>query len=146
MGIQIKGLKNLQVKMAGLSKEDIESTLERAALMVETDAKDNCPESGMAGIQGFGGSSLKDSITHEVENNEAAIGTNKDYAMYVHQGTGLYAINGDGRQTPWTYFNDYIDQFVTTHGQEAHPFLTDSLDKNSNDIKALFVEKIKDKL
>ena len=84
MGIQIKGLKNLQVKMAGLSKEDIESTLERAALMVETDAKDNCPESGLAGIQGFGGSSLKDSITHEVENNEAAIGTNKDYAMYVH--------------------------------------------------------------
>lgn len=99
MGIQVKGLKNLQVKMTGLSKTEIESMLEKASLMVETDAKKNCPESGHS-TSGLGSSSLKESITHEVENNEAVIGSNKDYAVYVHQGTGIYAMNGDGRTTP----------------------------------------------
>lgn len=99
MGIQIKGLKNLQVKMTGLSDAEINSLLEKASLMVETDAKKNCPESGR-NTTGLGSSSLKESITHEVENHTAAIGSNKDYAVYVHQGTGIYAMNGDGRTTP----------------------------------------------
>lgn len=100
MSVQIKGLKNLQVKMTGLSDAQINSMLEKSALMVETDAKKNCPESGHSGTTGFGSTSLKESITHEVENKQAAIGTNKEYAVYVHQGTGIYAMNGDGRTTP----------------------------------------------
>lgn len=30
----------------------------------------------------------------------ALIGFMEFYSIYVHQGTGIYAINGDGRQTP----------------------------------------------
>lgn len=40
--------------------------------------------------------------TIDVDGNSitALIGFMEFYSIYVHQGTGIYAINGDGRQTP----------------------------------------------
>ena len=62
--------------------------------MVEAQAKVNCPvDDGQ----------LRQSIGSEVKGNIGAIGTNVEYAPYVHQGTGIYAVNGDGRKTRWKY-------------------------------------------
>lgn len=44
------------------------------------------------------------------------------YAIYVEYGTGIYAVNGDGRKTPWTYYSDKLGRFVRTRGMEAQPF------------------------
>lgn len=69
-----------------------------------------------------------------MEGNSAIIGTNLEYAVYVHQGTGIYAVHGDGRKDAWTWYDpsgDYtVDGqpgFITTIGQPPHPFLTDAL-------------------
>ena len=32
-----------------------------------------------------------------------AAGNTLEYALYHHQGTGIYAVDGNGRKTPWVY-------------------------------------------
>ena len=65
---------------------------------------------------------LRNSITHEVVEDENAvyIGTNNEYAAYVCLGTGKYAEGG--RPTPWVY-QDAKGQFHWTAGNKAQPFL-----------------------
>jgi HK97 gp10 family phage protein len=68
---------------------------------------------------------LRRSIDTEVENNPVAFsdtGSTSEYAEYVEYGTGIYAESGQGRQTPWTYFDEAKGQFFTTRGQKAQPF------------------------
>lgn len=49
-------------------------------------------------------------------------GATADYAVYVEYGTGVYASNGQGRQTPWTYFDEQTGKAVRTTGMRAQPF------------------------
>lgn len=50
------------------------------------------------------------------------------YAIYVNFGTGIYAKNGDGRITPWTYYSTKLGRFVTTRGQRPQEFWDPALD------------------
>jgi len=52
------------------------------------------------------------------------------YAIYVHEGTGKFARGGNGRQTPWTYYDERRDQFVTTEGQPPNPFMERAFKQN----------------
>ena len=67
-------------------------------LTVEGEAKKLCPvDTGV----------LRAAMLHQVSMNDTSVigvvGNSSEIAVYVHQGTGLYAINGDGRKTPWGY-------------------------------------------
>lgn len=94
--------------------------MEKACLVVETDARNNCPvDMGP----------LRASITSEVEVTPDAIvgriGSNEEYAPYVHEGTGIYAVDGNGRKTPWAY-NVRAGKYKGWHytrGQKPHKFL-----------------------
>lgn len=143
--VKIVGLKQFNRKIQDLSDKELQAMLTKCAIIVEEDAKDFCPSSGY-NYPGLGGSSLKESITHEVEGNTAAIGTNKEYAPYVHQGTGIYAVNGDGRKTPWTYYDERTQQFYTTVGQLPNPFLTAALQNQQNEIIKIVNDAVKDHL
>lgn len=94
----IKGIDSLYVKLDKLS--DIKATefLSEACMLVERTAKEYCPVGPTA--------ELRNSITSEWDNQEGRIGTNLEYAPYVHQGTGIYAVNGDGRPTPWAWYDE----------------------------------------
>ena len=94
---------------------------------------------------------LSDSITYkvgnktvgkgletEVKEGEAIIGTNVFYAPYIELGTGVYAKNGDGRKTPWTYFNERKNQFFTTIGYKPRPFLRPAFDAVGKSLNAIF--------
>lgn len=67
---------------------------------------------------------LRNSIAHKVVADEKAvyIGTNVDYGPYVEYGTGIYADNGQGRQTPWFYVDDK-GQGHYTRGMKPRHFL-----------------------
>ena len=80
---------NLSSALKKLDKIQKVEFLQDAALLVEREAKLRAPV-GDTGV-------LRESITHEVSEDTAVIGTNLFYAPYVHQGTGRYAVNGDGR-------------------------------------------------
>lgn len=144
----IEGLEN------AVSGMDLSQVLLQACLLVENDAKRKCPVG-----KGVESGILRNSITHEIEGNVGYVGTNIQYAPYVEYGTGIYAKNGDGRQTPWVYpvpeGYSYTDPktgkaetayFVTTVGQHPQPFLNPALDENKAAIDELFREYIVEEL
>lgn len=106
--------------------------MEKVCLKVEADSKKNCSPS----ITG----NLRASITHKVvdeEDGEIAgyVGSNLDYAPYVHQGTGIYAIEGNGRkQVPWSYYDERKGEWQSTEGIKPTPFIQMAIDENMDDI------------
>lgn len=131
----IKNLDRLELKLSLLADDSkVESFLRKAGAMVERDAKRNCPvDTG----------NLRSSISYEVSGDTCAIGTNVEYAPYVHQGTGIYATEGDGRNEPWRY-QDSAGNWHTTVGQPPRPFLTSALDSNTIAIKELFQSMVEE--
>ncbi len=62
-----------------------------------------------------------------------------EYAPYVHQGTGVYAEDGDGRKTPWVY-TDAKGNTHKTAGQKPNPFMRRAIEKNKGKISKLLGE------
>lgn len=112
----IRSMENATLQMI----MDMANKMDKACLIVETHAKQNCPVD--LGI-------LRASITSETEVTESEItgriGSNLEYAPYVHNGTGIYAKDGDGRKKPWGYEAKAgkYKGFHWTHGQKPQPFL-----------------------
>lgn len=105
--------------------KNIEDGIEKATMYIEGEAKKNCPA---------GDGILRASITHYVDTEETTatgyVGSNVEYAPYVHQGTGRYAIEGKGRKdVPWHY-QDIKGEWHTTEGMKPTPFLQDAIDAN----------------
>lgn len=113
---------------------DMEKKVEKACLVVETQAKQDCPVD-----QGI----LRASITSETEVTGDAItgriGSNLDYAPYVHNGTGIYAKDGNGRKTPWGYEvkSGKYKGFHWTRGQKPQPFLENAKLKKKDEVEKI---------
>lgn len=113
-----------------LLPEAIKRGLEKAALIVEADAKKHVPvKTG----------NLRNSITHKVDGNEAIIGSNVEYAPYVEAGTGAAV---GGRATPWVYFSLRDGEFRRTSGQEATHFLEEAVTNNVSKIERAFEREL----
>lgn len=112
----IRSMENATLKMV----MDMSRKMDKACLVVESQAKQNCPVD--IGI-------LRASITSETEVTAREIvgrvGTNEEYGPYVHNGTGIYAKDGNGRKTPWGYTvrAGKHKGFHWTQGQRPQPFL-----------------------
>lgn len=106
---------------------ELEKRIEKACFLVEGTAKELVPKD-------LG--QLSSSITTEVERKGTSIdgyvSANTEYALFVHEGTGIYAKNG-GRKTPWFYENRE-GKTVKTVGQKPKPFLKDALLQNKDKI------------
>ena len=80
---------------------------------------------------------LKNSWTYKVDekNGEAEVGSPLENAIWEEFGTGLYALHGDGRKTPWTYKDDKGKWHKTT-GKAPHRALQHAFDSLKNKLKA----------
>lgn len=69
-----------------------ETILEIIGMKAEKYAKALCPVGTpeSTGIKGYRGSTLKNSITHEVYGDELVVGSDVEYAPYVELGTGQW--------------------------------------------------------
>jgi HK97 gp10 family phage protein len=157
------GVVELDKKLAKLADEEtIQKALKKACARVMADAIVEAPaDTG----------ELRQSITYEVEGNVGAVGTNLFYAPYVHQGTGEFARDGNGREGYWVFVKgssngessaerkiytlDQARQIVAimrskgldayyTHGQMPNPFLERALDKNRLNIAQDFKDAIEE--
>ena len=63
-----------------------------------------------------------------------AVGNTLEYALYHHQGTGIYAVNGNGRKTPWIYENPKTGKKVFTKGSKPNPYLKDTIEQEQSNI------------
>lgn len=73
---------------------------------------------------------LRDSIEMEIRDGGllAVVRVTAHYAVYVEYGTGIYAVDGNGRQTPWTFYSDKLGRYVTTRGMSPQPFWDPAID------------------
>ena len=119
--------------------EAIITALNDGLMDVERTAKDKCPKDD---------GTLRASITHTVEQDSesfiGSVGTNVEYGPYVHEGTGIHAKNGKGRQNvPWVY-RTADGKYYSTEGQKPNPFLQEALDENMDNIMRRFEGCLKD--
>ena len=114
--------------------QDMKEKMDRSCLVVEGEARKNCPVD-----QG----ELRASIASETEATEeeviGRIGSNLEYAPYVHNGTGIYAKDGNGRKTPWGYTvkAGKYKGFHWTHGQKPQPFLENAKLTKKNEVEKI---------
>ena len=125
--------KSVDSAMAQMTQDMCEK-MDRACLAVEGEARKNCPVD-----QG----ELRASIASETEATEeeiiGRIGSNLEYAPYVHNGTGIYAKDGNGRKTPWGYTvkAGKYKGFHWTHGQKPQPFLENAKLTKKNEVEKI---------
>lgn len=123
-------------KMVDASK--VEQAINKSCLLVERSAKQIAPKDTGA---------LRNSITSKTEMTEASINgivfTPLEYAPYVEYGTGLFAEEGNGRQTPWIYEDDEGVRHKTT-GQHPQPYMRPALNENKEKIIELLKRAILD--
>lgn len=74
----------------------------------------------------------------KVDGLKGEIGPTARYGIWVHQGTGIYAVNGNGRKTPWRYKDDSGWHF--TRGQRSNPFLKNAINMTQEKINKNFEE------
>lgn len=63
-----------------------------------------------------------------------AAGNTLEYALYHHQGTGIYAIDGNGRKTPWVYEDTRTGKKIYTKGSKPNPYLKDTIEQEQGNI------------
>lgn len=122
----------VEVKVPEIKELDTFRALRDACLLVEEEAKKRAPvDTG----------TLRRSITTELHKDYGEVGTNLHYAPYVEFGTGLFASNHDGRQTPWSY-QSADGEWHTTRGMSPQPFLYPALEDSRKKIAEIFREAL----
>ena len=85
---------------------------------------------------------LRNSVSHAVREHDAYIGSNVEYAPYHELGTGIYASQAGGRQTPWTYV-DAKGNFHKTRGLYPIHFLKKAASEHSDEYKDIILARLK---
>lgn len=118
-------------------KDALKSTgiafLEEAGGEIEAQTKRNCKV-----VTG----KTKGSFSHKVDSSgmECHIGSNYENAIWEEFGTGQYALNGDGRKTPWGYTDEQgVMQF--TRGKKPKRMLWNAFNSLQGGIVKIAVNK-----
>ena len=114
--------------------ESLVANMTKAWFVVEREAKIKCPVD-----QGPLRASIFSQVALDGNKVVGRVGASEEYAPYVHQGTGLYAVNGDGRKEPWGYevLAGKYKGFHKTHGQKPQPFLQNAVDQERDIITSI---------
>ena len=122
---KVMSAKDMAVKMA----------LEAIGIHAEKYAKALCPVGTVesTGKKGYRGGTLRNSITHEVDEDVVTIGSNVEYAPYVELGTGPYF------QTPpqWEQFSSTKGSGKGTGYVHPRPFLKPAIEDHLDEFKGL---------
>ncbi len=142
--IRIKGMAELTRRLREV-KEAIADTLEDAGTK------------GMLAIEGGARNKVSVDIgelrrgitTKTLEKSEASVkigtGTNVTYGPYLEYGTGIYAENGEGRDTPWVYYyagTKGPEGWRFTRGIRAKPFLRPAYDENKEVVQDIVRDEL----
>ena len=79
---------------------------------------------------------LRNSMTHAVRGDDVYIGSNIPYAPFVELGTGIYASDGKGRQSPWGYY-DRNGKYHVTRGMKPHHMLKKAASEHTEEYKRI---------
>jgi HK97 gp10 family phage protein len=133
MSVEIQGLERIIAKLENTN--NLVGKMKEAADFVEGVAKEKAPKDTGRLI-----GSIENKV--EVSGNEivATVFTPVEYAPYQEFGTGLFAVNGDGRKTGWAYEDPKTGETIFTRGNRPHPFMGPALRENKDVIMQFLQE------
>ena len=116
-----KALSNALAKYGDDVLDEVKRIITNTAFLIKANAKLLAPVDD---------GNLRDSIETELMNDglTAIVRVTASYAVYVEFGTGIYAVEGNGRKTPWTYYSTKLGRFVSTEGMKPQPFWFPAID------------------
>ena len=121
-----------KIEVIQAKDEAVEKALNVIGLVAERYAKELCPTDT---------SRLKNSISHQVDDETVYVGTNVEYAPYVEFGTGKFAEGGGGRPTPWSYQDDK-GNWHTTNGMKPQPYLKPAIENHLDEYKQYLKDEL----
>ena len=121
-----------KIEVIQVKDEAVVKALETIGLVAERYAKELCPTDT---------SRLKNSISHQVDDETVYVGTNVEYAPYVEFGTGKFAEGGGGRPTPWSYQDDK-GNWHTTNGMKPQPYLKPAIENHLDEYKQYLKDEL----
>ena len=110
--------------------------LEAVGIQAEGDVKDEITDLGAVDT-----GRLRSSIAHQVDGDSVEVGTNVDYAVYVHEGTGKYAGGGTPKER-WVYRDPLTGEFRMGFPQKPRRFIKNAMERFAKD----YIEIIKEYL
>lgn len=111
--------------------------LEAVGIQAEGDVKDE-----ITALDAVDTGRLRGSIAHQVDGDSVEVGTNVDYAVYVHEGTGKYAIGGGTPKERWVYRDPLTGEFRMGFPQKPRRFIKNAMERFAKD----YIEIIKEYL
>lgn len=121
-----------RIEVIQAKDEAVAKALNVIGLVAERYAKEMCPtDTGR----------LKNSISHETDDDTVYVGTNVEYAPYVELGTGKFAEGGGGRPTPWSYQDDK-GNWHTTNGMKPQPYLKPAIENHLDEYKQYLKDEL----
>ncbi|MEG2908122.1 MAG: HK97 gp10 family phage protein [Erysipelotrichaceae bacterium] len=109
--------------------------VDKACLVVARDAKVFCPVD-----QGQLRASIATSVDSNTREIVGSVFSALDYAPYIEMGTGIYASDGKGRKTPWSWGNKGSKKWPGRRGfkgSRPHPFLEPAKLNNKGKIEKI---------
>jgi len=147
-GIEIKGLDRIIAKLDKVKNAQVlNKAVTESCQLIEAQAKRNVvngenvtewKEDNKAEV-----AMVKAMITHSVRSSPSGctgkVGINSLFAIWMHQGTGLEAINGDGRkEVPWFWRDKRTRRIKSSSGKKPTQFLLNALDDKRESVKKIF--------
>ncbi|MFX0547914.1 HK97-gp10 family putative phage morphogenesis protein [Hathewaya histolytica] len=132
-----QAMKLLHKTMLNLEKANLQG-MEKAMLFAEGEAKKNCPVD-----EGHLRNSMGSKAVEENGEIKGVLYNTAEYAIWIHQGTGIYAVNGDGRPTPWRWEGQskkWEGKHITS-GQKPKPFMREAIDNNIEKITEIITKE-----
>jgi len=118
-------------------EQQCRAALEACGNQAVTHAKSNITSAGRVDT-----GALRNSISHQVQDDTCYVGTNQEYAIYNEYGTGIYVENGTGRQSPWA-FQDKNGEWHMTHGMRPIHFLKNAISEHVDEYKKIIEQQLK---
>lgn len=113
-------------------KQALNRWVKKSVITLEREAKIETPVD--TGI-------LRNSFTSELQELQGKLINFREYGIYVHEWTGIYAKNGNGRKTP-RFYTDSQGNGRITRGQKPNPFMDRALANSEEKIDMIFSKEI----
>lgn len=121
-------------------KQRLDATLQMVGEFVKAEWVQNIVNNGVVDLGQYKNSIEVVNIPNgiRVQSNIGGVGGYLPYPFYQEYGTGIYAESGNGRKTPWFYFNRKFNKVIKTQGIRPRPCMRPALYNNTDTIKEMF--------
>lgn len=117
-----------------LVKKNKYRALEAVGAQAEGDVKDEITD-----LDAVDTGRLRSSIAHQVDGDSVEVGTNVEYAVYVHEGTGRNTAGGNPYKR-WVYTDPLDGKKRMVHPQKPRRYIKNAIIRYAKDYMSILAE------